>query len=139
MPPVTSNQVGPFQDVPNRPGRRARNLVGTEHGFDSVFVTENEMDAGSSIPRHTHPVEEAWVVMEGQLLVEVGDEVIIAGAGSVVRVAPDVPHAVRNEGSATARAITAAPWDRDSFFAQATTYLEGLPAYHVAPEDTSSR
>ena len=128
---MTSPTIGPWEDVPNRPGRRARNLVGTEHGFDSVFVTENEMATGSAIPRHTHPVEEAWVVTEGELVVEVGDEIVVASAGSVVRVAPDVPHAVRNEGAATARAITAAPWDRATFFAHATTYLEGLPAYHA--------
>jgi quercetin dioxygenase-like cupin family protein len=132
---MTTHQIGPFEDVPNRPGRRARNLVGTEHGFDSVFVTENEMDSGSSIPRHTHPVEEAWVVMAGELVVEIGDEVLVAPVGSVVRVAPNVPHAVRNEGAETARAITAAPWDRASFFAEATTYLEGLPAYHVDADE----
>ncbi len=82
---MTSHSIGPWEDVPNRPGRRARNLVGTEHGFDSVFVTENEMATGSAIPRHTHPVEEAWVVTEGELVVEVGDGVIVASAGSVVR------------------------------------------------------
>ena len=136
---MTSHQIGPFHEVPNRPGRRARDLVGTEHGFDSVFVTENEMDHGSGIPRHTHPVEEAWVVMEGELVVEVGDEVIVAGPGSVVRVAPGVRHAVRNEGAAMVRAITAAPWDRATFFSHATTYLEGLPAYEVAPDGADGR
>lgn len=134
---MTTHQIGPWEDVPNRPGRRARNLVGTEHGFDSVFVTENEMATGSSIPRHTHPVEEAWVVTEGELVVEVGDEVIVGSAGAVVRVPPDVPHAVRVEGAATVRAITAAPWSRASFYAEATTYLEGLPAYHSGSEPTS--
>ncbi|MEI7925705.1 MAG: cupin domain-containing protein [Chloroflexota bacterium] len=132
---MTTHHLGPFEGVPNRPGRRARNLVGTEHGFDSVFVTENEMDPGSFIPRHVHPVEEAWVVMEGDLVVEVGDDTLVAAPGSIVRVPPDIPHAVRNEGTVTVRAITAAPWDRASFFSHATTYLEGLPAYDAPSED----
>src|SRR3954451_25480871 len=98
--------LGPLEDVPNRPGRRARNLVGSEHGFDSHFVAETEMDAGSSIPLHTHPVEEAWVVTDGELIVRVGDETVVVPAGSVVRVPPQVPHAVVNEGPSVARALT---------------------------------
>jgi len=119
--------VGPLQDVPNRPGRRSRDLAGSEHGFDSLFIAETEMDVGSSIPLHTHPIEEAWVVTEGQLLVRLGEETVVVPSGSVVRVPPDVPHAVVNEGNATARALTAAPWDRASFYSKATTYLEGVP------------
>ena len=113
-----------MQDVPNRPGRRSRDLAGTSHGFDSIFVTENEMDHGSTIPLHTHPVEEGWVVLEGELSVRIGDEWVTVPAGSVARVPPGVPHAVRNEGDATVRAITAAPWARDSFYTEATTYLD---------------
>ena len=119
--------VGPFQDVPNRPGRRSRDLAGSEHGFDSLFIAETEMDVGSSIPLHTHPIEEAWVVTEGQLVVRLGEETIVVPSGCVVRVPPDVPHAVQNQGSSTARALTAAPWDRASFYSMATTYLEGVP------------
>ena len=124
---MTANHIGPFEDVPNRPGRRARNLAGSEHGFDSLFITETEMDTGSSIPLHTHPIEEAWVVMAGELVVNVGDEIVVAASGSVVRVAPNVPHSVRNNGEVTARALTAAPWDRASFYSKATTYIEGQP------------
>jgi quercetin dioxygenase-like cupin family protein len=118
--------IGPYRDIPNRPGRRARDLIGSEHGFDSMFVTENEMEHGSAIPLHTHPVEEAWVVTEGELLLTVGNETLRVGAGQVARVPPGVPHAVRNDG-AKARALTAAPWERATFFSAATTYLEGTP------------
>ena len=112
-----------FNDVPNRPGRRARDLAGSIHGFDTIFVTENEMDQGSEIPLHTHPVEEAWVMLEGELVLRLGDETVVVPAGSVARVPPGVPHAVKNENEATARAITAAPWNRETFYAEATTYL----------------
>jgi quercetin dioxygenase-like cupin family protein len=129
--------LGPLEDVPNRPGRRSRNLVGSEHGFDSVFVAETEMDSGSSIPLHTHPIEEAWVVTEGELVVRVGEETLVVPTGHVVRVPPEVPHAVRNEGSAMARALTAAPWDRASFHSAATTYLEGVPPLAASDAETT--
>jgi quercetin dioxygenase-like cupin family protein len=119
--------IGPLEEVPHRPGRRSRNLVGSEHGFDSLFVAESEMEAGASIPLHTHPVEEAWVVTEGQLVLRLGDQTVVVPAGNVARVPPEVPHAVQNQGSAVARALTAAPWDRASFHSAATTYLEGVP------------
>jgi quercetin dioxygenase-like cupin family protein len=112
--------------VPDRPGRRARNLAGSEHGFDSLFVTENEMDPGSSIPLHTHTVEEAWVVTAGELTLRLGDELLVVPAGHVARVPPNVPHAVVNAGPNTARAVTAAPWARATFYTEATIYLEGL-------------
>ena len=124
---MSVHPIGPLEDVPNRPGRRSRNLVGSEHGFDSIFVAETEMDVGSSIPLHTHPIEEAWVVTEGQLVVRLGEETVVIPTGCVVRVPPEVPHAVRNEGRTVARALTAAPWDRASFYSAGTTYLEGVP------------
>jgi quercetin dioxygenase-like cupin family protein len=124
---MSVHPIGPFADVPNRPGRRSRDLAGSEHGFTSLFIAETEMEMGASIPLHTHPIEEAWVVTDGQLEVRLGDETVVVPAGCVVRVPPEVPHTVRNPGSAVARALTAAPWDRASFYANATTYLEGVP------------
>jgi quercetin dioxygenase-like cupin family protein len=118
--------IGPYEDVPNRPGRRSRNLIGSEHGFDSMFVSETEMDTGSTIPLHTHPIEEAWVVTAGALQVRLGDETVVVPEGCVVRVPPNMPHAVVNEGPETARALTAAPWDRDTFYSKATEYIEGV-------------
>jgi quercetin dioxygenase-like cupin family protein len=130
---MSAHIIGPLEKVPNRPGRRSRDLAGSEHGFDSIFLAETEMDAGSSIPLHTHPIEEAWVVTSGELLVRLGDDSVVVPAGCVVRVPPDVPHAVRNTGSTVARALTAAPWNRATFYSDATTYLEGVPP--IAPRD----
>jgi len=113
-----------FRDSPTRPGLRTRDLAGTIHGFDSLFVTENEISHGSAIPLHTHLVEEAWVVLEGELALRVGDEWLILAKGQVARVPPGVPHAVRVDASEPVRAITAAPWSRDTFHAEATTYIE---------------
>ena len=117
--------IEPFKSVPNRPGMRTRDLAGSEHGFDSLFLAETEMETGSAIPLHTHPIEEAWVVTEGSLTLRIGEETVLVPPGFVARVPPHVPHAVRNDGGATVRALTAAPWERATFFSKATTYLEG--------------
>jgi quercetin dioxygenase-like cupin family protein len=124
---LAAHVIGPFEPVPNRPGRRSRSLAGNEHGFDSLFINETEMDAGSSIPLHSHPIEEAWIVTGGQLTVRMGTEDFVVAAGHVIRVPPGVPHAVHNNGPAVAKALTAAPWERATFYSEATTYLEGLP------------
>jgi hypothetical protein len=50
---------------------------------------------GAQVPLHTHPVEEAWVVTEGSLTLQVGDDTVNVDANSVVRISPGVPHAVR--------------------------------------------
>ncbi len=126
---MSVHTIGPLQDVPNRPGRRSRDLVGSEHGLDSLFIAETEMDVGSPIPLHTHPIEEAWVVTDGELVVRLGDDTLVVPSGCVVRVPPNVPHAVRNDGDSIARALTAAPWNRATFYSNGTNYLEGVPPF----------
>ena len=122
---MTAHPLRDFQPVPTRSGTRDRNLIGTEHGVTSFFVLEVRMEAGAAVPLHTHPVEEAWVVTDGALTLQIGDDTVVAQAESVVRIPPDVPHALRNDGRAEARALVGAPWNRATFFTEATTYIEG--------------
>ena len=126
---MTAQPVGPLEPVKTRPGQRGRNLIGTEHGVTSFYVAEIVFEAGSAIPLHTHPVEEAFMVAEGTLAVRLGEDTVVAEAESVVRIPPGVPHAVRNDGPGPARALAGAPWNRATFFAEATTYLEGEARY----------
>src|SRR5437870_13719971 len=80
-----AHTLGPMEPVLNRPGRRARSLAGSEHGFDSLFINETEMDAGSTIPLHTHPIEEAWIVTDGELVVRLAEEEVTVTSGQVIR------------------------------------------------------
>jgi quercetin dioxygenase-like cupin family protein len=104
---------------------RTHELIGPEHGITSFFVSELLMQTGAEIPLHTHPNEEAFLVAEGALTVHLGEEHFVAQAESVFRIPPGVPHALRNEGAQTARALAAAAWNRATWFSQGTTYLEG--------------
>lgn len=121
------HQLAGLSDIPNRPGMRGRNLIGAEHGVTSLFVGELHMDHGCSIPLHTHPTEEVFVVTEGALTMQLGDETVTAEADSVVCIPPGVPHAVVNRAPQTARALTAGAWNRATWFSEGTTYLEGVP------------
>lgn len=122
---MSAHPIRDFEPVPNRPGRTARDLMGSEQGFGSLFLTETVMQPGSSIPLHTHSVEEGWVVMAGELEFQVGNDSLAVRAMLSVHVPAGTPHAVVNKGTVAARALTAAPWDRATFYRDATNYLEG--------------
>ena len=124
---VHIHRAGPIGDIAHRPGMRGRDLIGTEHGVTSLFVSDLFMDHGSSIPLHTHPTEEIFFVVEGELVMKIGDETVVADAESVVRIPARTPHAIRNDGSDTAHAFTAGAWNRATWFKDGTTYLEGIP------------
>ena len=112
----------------SRPGFRTRPLIGTKHGFTSFFVSEFLAAEGAAIPLHTHPIEEAIVVTEGALTVQLGDETLTVPAGSVVRVPPGVPHAFHNHAPEEAHGLGAAAHNLSTFFTEATEYLEGGPS-----------
>ena len=124
---MTSRSVGKFEAVSTRPGMRSRSLVGPEHGVTSLFVVELLMENGSEIPLHTHPIEEVFVVAEGELTLRLVGETFVAKPDSVVRIPAGTPHAVVNAAPRPARALAAAAWDRSTYFREATEYLEGQP------------
>jgi quercetin dioxygenase-like cupin family protein len=115
------------KEIGNRPGMRGRNLMATEHGVTSLFLGELFMEQGAAIPLHTHPTEEVFFVAEGELVLQIGDQTLVAAAESVVRIPPATPHAVRNQATETAHALTAGAWNRATWFTDGTTYLEGTP------------
>jgi quercetin dioxygenase-like cupin family protein len=73
--------------------------------FESPSMTfaHYEFTEGSTIHEHSHPQEEVWQVIEGELEIEVGGEVRIAGPGVAAIVPPNVRHAVK--ARANGRAI----------------------------------
>ena len=82
-----------IDDLPEherRPGWRGRH-------FDSASMTFGrwDFDAEASIHEHSHPQEEVWHVLEGELEITVDGVTVLAGAGGVAIVPPNAPHAVR--------------------------------------------
>lgn len=116
-----------FADVPGRPGLAARVLVGPEHGVTSFFLVEDRLEPSTEIPLHTHPVDEVVVVQEGQLAVDLGPETHLVPHGHTVVIPPGTPHRLANRGAAPVQILVGAAWNRATFYAEASHYLEGEP------------
>lgn len=71
-------------------------------GWKGRFFNSNNMtfgyynvEAGASIQEHSHPNEEVWHVLEGELEVSIGGQTQVAGPECVAIVPPDTLHSVR--------------------------------------------
>jgi quercetin dioxygenase-like cupin family protein len=73
------------------------NLKGEEHGTTiSLILDESEPGQGPRL--HQHPYDETWVVIEGNLSFQAGEERLAAGPGDIVIVPPGLPHKFTNAG-----------------------------------------
>ena len=54
-----------------------------------------EFDAGASIHEHSHPQEEVWEIIEGELEISVEGVARRLGSGCAAIVPPDTRHGVR--------------------------------------------
>jgi quercetin dioxygenase-like cupin family protein len=80
------------------------NLRGADHGA-SISLILDESDAGGGPRLHRHPYDETWVVIEGSLTFQAGDERFAARPGDIVVVPPDTPHRFTNDGPGTSRLV----------------------------------
>jgi quercetin dioxygenase-like cupin family protein len=53
-----------------------------------------DIDGGATLHEHSHPNEEVWHIIEGDVDLTVGDETWRVGAGNAVVVPPETTHAV---------------------------------------------
>jgi quercetin dioxygenase-like cupin family protein len=73
--------------------------------FDSPSMTfaHYEFSAGSTIHEHSHPQEEVWEVVEGELAITIDGDTYNAGPGTAAIVPPNIRHSV--EARTSGRAI----------------------------------
>jgi unsaturated pyranuronate lyase len=62
---------------------------------DSITFAYYDFERGASIHEHSHPNEEVWNVIEGELEVTIDGQKRVVGAGSAAFVPPDTPHATK--------------------------------------------
>jgi mannose-6-phosphate isomerase-like protein (cupin superfamily) len=75
-------------------------------GCDDFVLVEWTAEVGPHwiAPLHVHHADdEAWYVLEGELGFRLGEEVMVAGAGSAVVAPRGTPHTYWNAGDADAR------------------------------------
>jgi quercetin dioxygenase-like cupin family protein len=73
------------------------NLNGAEHGATISLILDHS-EPGHGPRLHKHPYDETWVVIEGQLTFQAGEERIDARPGDIVIVPPETPHKFTNTG-----------------------------------------
>ena len=79
-------------------------LEGAEHGATiSLILDDSEPGHGPRL--HRHPYDETWVVREGNLTFQLGEERVAAGPGDVVIAPPGVPHKFTNDGPGRSRLV----------------------------------
>ena len=87
MPFIDTHQLQEKEPLPGWKGR----YFNSENMTFAYYTVR----AGASIHEHSHPNEEVWHVIEGQLEVTVDGETQVAGPGAVALVPANTLHSVK--------------------------------------------
>ena len=88
MPFIDTSQLKVKEPLPGWKGRYFHS--------ESMSFAYYTAEAGASIHEHSHPNEEIWHVIEGELEVTIAGQTHVAGPGSVAVVPPNTAPAVKS-------------------------------------------
>jgi mannose-6-phosphate isomerase-like protein (cupin superfamily) len=98
------------------------------------------LDPNGLIQPHLHSFEESFYILEGSLIVQIGEQAYQVGPGNFGLISTGVPHSWRNAGEQTARwlemqAPQPRPLDygRDTFFVPREIPSQGMPLTDSSP------
>jgi quercetin dioxygenase-like cupin family protein len=117
-------------------------LLRSEHSNGQVGIVEIALPAGwGGPPLHHHDFDEAFYVLDGELTFQLGDQLIIAGAGTLTFAARGSHHTLANLSADPARyLLVCTPAGFERYFARLAAEAEGAAAPHWAshpyPETT---
>ena len=80
------------------------NLIGADHGATISLIFDNS-EPGVGPRLHRHPYDETWVVEQGNLTFQSGDDRFPVATGDVVIVPPGAPHKFINDGPGRSKMI----------------------------------
>jgi quercetin dioxygenase-like cupin family protein len=112
-----------------------RFMIGEEEARGNFALVEHPIEPRAlAAPMHTHTHEDEYTyVLEGEIGVQVGDEVRVARPGDLVFKPRGVPHAFWNAGEEPARALEIiSPAGFEQYFAEAAALF---PPVHPGPPD----
>jgi quercetin dioxygenase-like cupin family protein len=83
----------------------SRTFEGGKHGPASVsfFIVNNQPGQGPRL--HYHPYDETFVILDGQVQVQVGEETLEGGPGDIVIGPAGTPRGFTNTGPGPARLV----------------------------------
>jgi quercetin dioxygenase-like cupin family protein len=89
-----------------------RPLVTKDHGAASLTIQEVTLRPGMAGRLLTHPVDIAFMMLEGSIQMIVGDEVRTVRSGNTLLAPPGTPYKLINNTWVTARLLMIFPADR---------------------------
>jgi len=124
------------------PNLRTDVLLRSEQSGGHVSMIENVIPAHSAGPHlHTHDFDEAFYILEGELIFQVEEELITRRAGELAFAPRNVAHTLANHSDADARyLLVCTPAGLERHFARAAAAVEGVEppdwALQPSPEIT---
>ncbi len=100
-------------------GRTSRRFINKAAGAHNLTIGELVMHDGSALRLHTHPTDEAIILLEGSVEMVVGDESRTVTPGHTLLAPPGTPHRLVNSSGADAKMFTVFPTDNPE-----TTYVD---------------
>lgn len=107
-----------------RPNYRKWDISAQDDGTTSSNLSISVAGPGAGAPLHKHESDEIIVILDGELDVRLGDDVVTVGRDHTLIIPPNVPHGFSVAGEKEARILTFFPIS-DPF--DHTTFLEGGP------------
>lgn len=98
------------------PGEYVHVMEGQRHGYRNLTIGITYTAPGGAPPMHTHAGEEAHVLLEGQILYALGEEIFTMEGPYIVNIPPMVPHSFQNLGDKLAELVVIFPtnvWEYD--------------------------
>ncbi len=89
------DQLISFYDFPGEAGYF---MPGADYGFESLTIIVTETHPHGGPPLHTHAVEEAHILLSGQIDYVIGDDTFSAIAPYIAKVPAGAPHTFINSG-----------------------------------------
>lgn len=96
---------------------------------EQLMLSFLELEPGCEIPEHSHPHEQAGLVLSGSLRFRIGDEERLTGPGDAFVIPANVVHVGRVEGDETAKVL-------DIFSPPREDYVERYNRYTKTTHDT---
>jgi quercetin dioxygenase-like cupin family protein len=107
---------------------RTNVLLRSEQSGGHVSVMENVVPAHNpGPPLHTHDFDEAFYMLEGELIFQVADELFTKRTGELAFAPRNVPHALANHSDADARyLLVCTPAGLERHFTRAAAESQGV-------------
>ena len=108
MPIIDHRTDPPPEDMG---GRTSRRFINKAAGAHNLTIGELVMHDGSALRLHTHPTDEAIILLEGSVEMVVGDESRVVEPGHTLLAPPGTPHRLINNTGGDAKMFTVFPTD----------------------------